>query len=388
MGVDQPADGKSGFPFAGTRRNVTRMKSSPVAEYLQHRLAALATRMPLAWINLLTGAPRTCDGRTLDARTQWLLNVIERSGQPPLHRLHLAAARAEYEASMKLLSGNWLPDSMLWGGAPHLGEVVDRTISGPAGRIPLRIYHPAATNAGRQPPAILWLHGGGWVLGSLDAYDAPCRFLAARSEAVVVAVDYRLAPEHRFPAGLDDCRAAWQWLAAETAALGADPARLVLAGDDAGGNLAAVLAQELRAEAAAPAFQLLLYPICDLAMSTASMASCGEGYLLTREMLEWCRSHYLSDPAQATDPRVSPLLAADLSGIAPAMVVTAGFDPVRDEGRAYADRLQAAGAKTVHREFETLIHGFIGMRGTLQAAARAMDEIAAGLRHELATLGQ
>jgi acetyl esterase len=379
---------KSGFAFAGAGPNLAGMKSSPFAEYLQHRLAALATRMPLAWINLLTGAPRTCDGRTLDARTQWLLNVIDRSGQPPLHRLHLAAARAEYEASMKLLSGNWLPDSMLWGGAPHIGEVVDRTISGPAGSIPLRVYHPATATAGRKPPAILWLHGGGWVLGSLDAYDAPCRFLAARCEAVVICVDYRLAPEHRFPAALEDCAAAWQWLVAEATTLGVDPARLVLAGDDAGGNLAAVLAQELRGTPAAPAFQLLVYPITDLAMKTSSMVSCGEGYLLTREMLEWCRSHYLSDPAQATDPRASPLLAADLSGVAPAMVVTAGFDPVRDEGRAYADRLQAAGVKTVHREFEMLIHGFIGMRGTLQAAARAMDEIAAGLRHELATLGQ
>jgi acetyl esterase len=274
---------------------------------------------------------------------------------------------------------------MLWGGTAAIGEVIDRTIAGPAGAIPIRIYKPQAT-AGRKLPAMLWFHGDGWCLGSIDAYDPVCRFFAARCEMVVVAVDYRLAPEHRFPAALEDGMAAWQFLASEAAALGADPAQLVIAGDSAGGNLATVLAADLRGAAARPAFQLLIYPICDLALDTPSMRSCGNGFLLTRDMLAWFRELYLAEEMQHDDPRASPLHLPDLSAMPPALVVTAGFDPLRDEGKAYAERMKAAGVAAIHREFDTLTHGFIGMRGTLQGAARAMDEIAAGLRHELATL--
>lgn len=363
------------------------MASSPLAEYLQTRAATLATRLPLSWINLVAGAPRTIDGRTLDARSQWLLRLIERAGRPALHKLDIAAARIEYNESLRLLSGAWLPDTMLWGGGAQIGETIDRLIPGPATAIPMRLYRPQ-TVAGRNLPAILWLHGEGWSLGSIDSYDSICRFFAARCEAIVVTIDYRLAPEHKFPAGLEDCLAAWRFLVAEAGALGIDTARIVVAGDSAGANLAAVLAQALRGAAVVPALQLLICPICDLAFDTPSMESCGTEFLLTRDTLRWFRDLYLEDLQQIDDPRVSPLRAADIAGLPPAMVITAGFDPLRDEGRAYADRLHASGVKTVQREFEALMHGFIGMRGTLQGAARACDEIAAGLRHELAIAGR
>ena len=240
----------------------------------------------------------------------------------------------------------------------------------------------------RLLPTILYFHGGGWTIGSLEAYDLPCRFFSARTGCALVAVDYRLAPEHKFPAAIDDAVAAYRWLAAEAIGLGIDPARIVLAGDAAGGNIAAVAARLLREEARPPCLQWLIYPVTDLGMDSPSYASCGKGFLLTRAGMEWARGHYLNDPSEADDARASPLRANDLSGLPPALIYTAGFDPLRDEGHAYADRLAAAGVKTIHREFESLIHGFVGMRGALQAAARAMDDMVAGLRHELAQLGR
>jgi acetyl esterase len=251
----------------------------------------------------------------------------------------------------------------------------------------VRIYRPAGAVA-RLLPTILYFHGGGWVIGSPEAYELPCRFFCARSGCTVVAVDYRLAPEHKFPAGVDDAVAAFRWLASEGVDLGIDPARIVVAGDSAGGTLAAVVSQLVRGEARVPCLQWLIYPATDLAADTPSHTSCGEGFLLTKADMEWFRGHYLGDQAEIADPRVSPLRANDLAGAPPALVFTAGFDPLRDEGEAYADRLMAAGVKCVHREFDSLIHGFVGMRGVLQAAARAMDDMVAGLRHELAQLGR
>ena len=203
----------------------------------------------------------------------------------------------------------------------------------------------------------------------------------------MVAVDYRLAPEHKFPAGIDDAVASFRWLAAEAINMGIDPDRIVVAGDSAGGTLATVVTQLVRGEARTPCLQWLIYPATDLGADTPSHASCGEGFLLTRAAMEWFRSLYLGDAGEVADPRVSPLRAPDLSGLPLALIFTAGFDPLRDEGRAYAERLAAAGVKTIHREFDSLIHGFIGMRGALQGAARAMDDMVVGLRHELASLG-
>ena len=353
------------------------MQMAEIARGLQGKAANLALRMPISWVNLLAGPPATVDGRTLDGRTQWFLQLLARSGQPPLRVMGVARARAEFDSFQLLMSGRPAP----------IGEIVDRTISGPGGRMRVRRYRPAGAVA-RLLPAILYFHGGGWVIGSLEGYDLACRFFCAHTGCVVVAIDYRLAPEHKFPAAVDDAVAAFHWLAEEAVGLGIDPARIVVGGDSAGGTLAAVVAQLTREGACKPCLQWLIYPATDLDSNSPSHASCGEGFLLRREDMEWCRQQYLNDPSEAADPRASPLHAADLSGLPPALVCTAGFDPLRDDGRAYADRLAAAGVKTVYREFDSLIHGFIGMRGTLQAAARAMDDMAAGLRHELAQLGR
>ncbi|WP_428674611.1 alpha/beta hydrolase [Reyranella sp.] len=353
------------------------MELKEFARQLQGKAANLALRMPISWVNLLAGAPITVDGRTLDTRTQWFLQLLARSGQKPMHMLGVAQARVEFDLFQPVLSGRPAP----------VGEIVDRTIAGPGGRLRVRLYRPAGSVA-RLLPTVLYLHGGGWVIGSLEAYDLPCRFFCARSGCAVVAVDYRLAPEHKFPAALDDAVAAFRWLAAESEELGIDPDRIVVAGDSAGGTLAAVVAQQVRGEARTPCLQWLIYPATDLGAETPSRASCGEGFLLTRTDMEWFRGLYLDDPAETADPRVSPLRAPDLSGLPPALIFTAGLDPLRDEGQAYAERLGTAGVKTVHREFDSLIHGFVGMRGALQAAARAMDDMVTGLRHELARLGR
>ncbi len=360
------------------------MEIKEIARDLQGKAANLALRMPISWVNIMARPPVTVDGRTLDGRTQWLLQLLARSGQPPIEKTSVAEARIECDAFMLQMGGGLAP----------IGEIVDRIIGmpgampgdGPARRTRVRIYRSAGTVA-RLLPTILYFHGGGWVMGSLEGYDPICRYFCARTGCAVVAVDYRLAPEHKFPAAIDDAVAAFRWLAADSARLGLDPARIVIAGDSAGGNIATAATRLLRDEPRPPCLQWLIFPATDLACDSASYKSCGEGFFVTRAAMEWFRGHYLSDPAEIEDPRASPLRAPDLSGVAPALIFTAGIDPLRDEGRAYADRLTAAGVKTVHREFESLIHGFIGMRGALQAAARAMDDMVAGLRHELARLG-
>lgn len=348
-----------------------------IARELQGKAANLALRMPISWVNIITGPPAAVDGRTLDGRTQWFLQLLARSGQPPLHQLGVVEAREQFDAFMLLMSGRPAP----------VGEIVDRTMAGPAGPLRIRIYRPAHSVA-RLLPTVLYFHGGGWVIGSLEGYDLACRYFCARSGCAIVSVDYRLAPEHKFPAAIDDGVAAFRWLATEAASLGLDPDRIVLAGDSAGGTIAAVAAQELRGEPRPPCLQWLIYPATDLRGDTPSHKSCGEGFLLTQADMDWFRGQYLNTPAEIDDPRASPLRAVDLAGVAPALVFTTGFDPLRDEGRAYAEQLSAAGVKTIHREFDTLIHGFVGMRGALQAAARAMDDMVAGLRHELAQLGR
>jgi len=353
------------------------MQMKEIARELQGTAANLALRMPISWVNILAGPPVAVDGRTLDTRTQWLLQLLARSGQRPLHELGIAAARKEFD----------IFQSVLGGGPAPVGEIVDRTIAGPAGRMRVRLYRPASSVA-RLLPAILYYHGGGWVIGSLEGYDLPCRFFCARTGCAVVAVDYRLAPEHKFPAAVDDAVASFHWLSEHAVELGIDPARIVVAGDSAGGTLATIVSQLVRGEPRTPCLQWLIYPATDLAAEMPSHISCANGFLLTQDDMRWFRAQYLNDPGEVADPRVSPLKAADLSDLPPALVFTAGFDPLRDEGEAYADRLAAAGVKTIHREFDSLIHGFIGMRGALQAAARAMDDMVAGLRHELAGLGR
>jgi acetyl esterase len=352
------------------------MQMKEIAHRLQVRAAYSALRMPLSWVNILAGAPITVDGRTLDGRTQWFLRLLSYGTHKPITRMSVLEARAECDDSMPLLGGRPYP----------IGEIVDRTFDGPGGKLRVRLYRPMGA-ATHPLPAILYFHGGGWIIGSLEAYDRVCRYFAARTGCVVVAVDYRLAPEHRFPAAIDDAVAAFRWLGNEAPALGIDPVRIVLGGDSAGGTIATVAAREVRGDGTPPCLQWLVYPMTDLAFDSPSVVSLGERFLITRASVEWMRAHYLKNPHEISDPRASPLRADDLAGLPPALVYTAGFDPLRDEGQAYADKMAAAGVKVIYREFESLIHGFVGMRGAIQAAARAMDDMAAGLRHELVPLG-
>jgi acetyl esterase len=268
-------------------------------------------------------------------------------------------------------------------GAPEeVGRVVDTSAPGPAGDIPVRVYVPA----GDGPfPVLVYYHGGGWVIGNIETHDVPCRVLANRSGAIVMSVDYRLAPEHRFPAAVEDAYAAAVWAAGKAAEFGGDGTRLAVGGDSAGGNLAAVVAQEAKARGGPPIrFQLLVYPAVDRHDDSPSMKANALGPLLSRAWIEWFYGHYLDGPEDGLDPRVSPGRTADLSGLPPALVLTAEYDPLRDQGEAYARRLREAGVAAEHVDHPGMIHGFFQMGAVLDAARVAQERAAAALRAALA----
>jgi acetyl esterase len=259
-----------------------------------------------------------------------------------------------------------------------VGSVVDRRIPGPAGDIPVRVYTPNGT---APFPLLVYFHGGGWVLGGIDTHDGTCRSLANGAGCVVVSVDYRLAPEHRYPAAAEDCCAATQWAAAHAAELGADARRVAVGGDSAGGNLAAVVALMAR-DRGGPALvlQLLIYPATDARFDTASYRDNADGYLLTAADMRWFWDHYLGDSGRGAEPYASPLRAADLSGLPPALVITAEFDPLRDEGEAYAKRLEDAGVASRLSRYDGMIHGFFGMGQMIDRANAAVGEACANLK--------
>lgn len=261
--------------------------------------------------------------------------------------------------------------------------VVDELIDGPGGPLPLRVYHPVGVSS--HPPLLLFLHGGGFVLGGLESHDEIVRSLVDAVGAVAVAVDYRLAPENPYPAALDDAWAALQWAARRAGELGADPHRIVVAGDSAGGNLAAAVAIRARDLGGPPlAAQLLLYPMLDRGCDTASYTENATGYYLGRSHLEWFWRQYLPGPADGTDPQACPARTADLTGLPPAIVVTAELDPLRDEGEAYAARLDAAGVAVWSRRYDGMFHGFLGFARTLAVALAAQREVTDRLRAVLA----
>ncbi|ELZ04537.1 alpha/beta hydrolase [Natrialba aegyptia] len=292
--------------------------------------------------------------------------------------------------------------------AIELESVTDRTIDGPNGEIPIRIYEPGAgedNQRGRerdeeqeqehehehQRPLILYFHGGGWVVGSIDSHDNTCRKLAADSGYPVVSVDYRLAPEHPFPAGLQDCYAALEWAAESAPELGADPDQIVLAGDSAGGNLAAGTALLARdQDGPAVAYQLLIYPATGDATETDSYEENGEGYFLTADEMAWFRGHYFDRPLDQGNVYAMPRRATDLSGLPPATIITAGFDPLRDDGEAYATRLEDAGVPVTRYNYDDLIHGFFGMITepvAIERAHEAYDDAVGDLQSALDTDG-
>jgi acetyl esterase len=261
-----------------------------------------------------------------------------------------------------------------------VARVSDRVVPGPAGDIPVRVYVPKVTN--ETLPVVAYFHGGGWVFMGIETHDWICRRLANTSGAIVVSVEYRLAPEDPFPAPLDDCHAVTEWLHEHAGDIGGDGSRLAVAGDSAGGNIAAALT--LRARAAGPPIvaQVLIYPATDAACDTKSFVENGEGYLLTEEATLWFWSQYLGDTDPA-DPFASPLRAPDLAGLPPALVITAEYDPLRDEGEAYAARLEEFDVPVEQHRYEGMIHGFLGMRELVPEADDAMHRIAAFLRKTL-----
>ena len=302
----------------------------------------------------------------LDPQARALLDLMTLRQVPPTHTLSPAEARRLYLERKSFTQ----PDP------PALAEVRELE----AGAIPLRLYRPAAGVL----PLLVYFHGGGWVIGDRDTHDVLCRTLAVNSGCAVLSVDYRLAPEHRFPAAVDDCIAATQYALREAAALGVDAARIAVGGDSAGGNLAAAVAIALRDAGTPLAFQLLIYPATDMRAIAPSHTHNGQGYLLTADSIAYYRGHYMNGPDSWSDWRASPLLAADLSGLPPALVLTAGYDPLRDEGRLYADALSAAGTTAQYICFERQIHGFITMGRVLDEANTAVGLCGVALRRALA----
>jgi acetyl esterase len=308
----------------------------------------------------------------LDPAAAGLLEQMAAAGMPPLNEMSPADARVAAEGFVEL-----------GGPGEEMANVENRTIPGPAGPIPVRIYTPSSGAAPR--PALVYFHGGGWVLGDLETTDSICRAVANRAECVVVSVDYRLSPEHKFPVPLDDCYAAFTWVAEHAAEIGVDSSRLAVGGDSAGGNLSAAVALRARDEGGpALRLQLLVYPVTDHSFDTVSYKENGDGYLLTKDMMVWFWDHYLTKAADGDDPLASPLRARDLSGLPPAVVFTAEFDPLRDEGEAFAARLAAAGVPVTHTRYDGQIHAFWTMLAAMPAASAAADEASAALRKALA----
>lgn len=311
----------------------------------------------------------------LDPQLRAYADQLAALGAPPRHTLSPEVVRAAMAAELAAGADQAQPEPV--------ARVENQTIPGPAGELPVRVYTPD----GDGPfPIVVYFHGGGWVLGNLDSHDGICRGLAREAGCVVVAVDYRLAPEHAFPAAPEDCYAATRWAAQHAERLKGDPARLAVAGDSAGGNLAAVVAHMAR-DRGGPALvaQALIYPITDLRMRTASYDENADAPILTRDDMIWFRKHYIRCLDDALDPLASPALAENLSGLPRALIVTAGYDPLRDEGDLYGERLLAAGVPVTMRRYDDLTHGFLGMGLISDRARLARAETFAALRVALST---
>jgi acetyl esterase/lipase len=310
----------------------------------------------------------------LDPQAKAVIDLVVKSGRPAYNTLAPKDARQLFRETRPASTP----------APPEIGSVRNVTAGGPHGPIPLRVYRPAGVPAATPLPACVFFHGGGWVIGDLDTYDVLGRQLTAGSGVSVIAVDYRLAPEHRFPAAVDDAWAATRWVVAHAGELGLDASRLAVGGDSAGGNLAAVVSLLARdAGALSIALQVLIYPVTDVAAESRSYQDFADGYLLTRDAMRWFIAHYLETPDAATDWRASPLRAPSLAGLPPALVVTAGFDPLRDEGEAYARGLRDAGVRVDSVGYGGMIHGFVPMGRLIDTAAHAVTLIAGSLRQAL-----
>jgi acetyl esterase len=348
----------------------------PVEHYFLRVVCGLPPRLQ----RVLFGKPPALDGQELESDVHALLRIAQIfRGEGLRNRGEVAEARAERAAEARIVAHR--PPL-------EMARVEQIQIPGPAGRIGGRLYipqPPAAAAADEASPLLVYFHGGGWVIGDLDTHDDACRFLAAHSGSRVLSIDYRLAPEHPFPAAVEDAIAAYRWAVDNVERLAADPARIAVGGDSAGGNLAAAVCLMARtAEAPSPAMQLLFYPVAETAGTATSRQTFAEGFLLTRGDMDWFEEHYLPPGADRSDPRIS-LLEADLSGLPPAYVATAGFDPLRDEGEELARRLREAGVRVALRRHPGLVHTFVNLTAICPSARAAVLEAAGALRMGLAS---
>lgn len=349
------------MPFLRSRATVARRRFEAV-------LARTLARVPAPIVErLLARQARHTGDHRLDVQVQWADLLRRLSGRPPIEQGSVVRARREYR-NIAVLERR----------PPQLPLVEDRTIDGDHGPIPLRVYRPRID---ATLPVLLYLHGGGGVIGDLETHDGTCRLFAKRSDCVVIAVDYRLAPEHSYAESAHDCVAAYRWLRTQATALGIDTDRVIVAGDSRGGKLAAVVCQLARDEGLPqPRAQVLIYPSTDVSVDYPSRTRFADAPWLSGELMAWFERHALPEGLDRSDPRVSPMLG-ELTGLAPALVIIGGFDPLHDEGLAYAERLEASGVAVVVKLEPTLPHGFIHLTGISRRAARATDDIADAVRH-------
>jgi acetyl esterase len=344
----------------------------------ENRIVKAACGLPPRVQRRLFGPPPSLDGQTLASDVHARLKLAEMAGGGSvIDGLEVAEARQVNREGAEAVAAR-PPIPMV--------RVEAAEIPGPAGALPARFYVPGRLPAGEPAPLLVYYHGGGWVVGDLDTHDGLCRFLAAAAGVTVLSLSYRLAPEHPFPAAAEDSLAGFAWAAANTAEVGVDPARIAVGGDSAGGNLAAVVSLLARdAGGPMPAMQLLIYPATDAVGGQRSRELFAEGFLLTKRDMDTFEAHYLPPGTDSRDPRVSVLHAPDLSGLPPAYLCTAGFDPLRDEGEAYALRMREAGARVALRRHPGLIHGFANLTAVSRTSRGAMLEAAGALRMGLAT---
>jgi len=338
---------------------------------IEHRFVKRACGLSPRAIRRLIGPPPRLDGQELAPDIQMLLALARLNGETSLvEGRTVEQGRAKNRAEVPVVCGPPRP----------MARVDELTIPGPGGAMPARLY--VALGAPQPPqPLLVYYHGGGWVIGDLDTHDSACRFLAEHSGCRVLSVGYRLAPEHPFPVPVEDAVAAFAWTHEHAAELGADPERIAVGGDSAGGNLSTALCIQNRdAGNPQPAMQLLLYPVTDAVGGQQSRDTFAEGFLLTREDMEWFENHYIPDGIDEADPRASMMRAEDVSGLPPAYVATSGFDPLRDEGEIYAARMREAGVRVVLQRHPSQIHGFANLTAICPSARTAMLEVAGALR--------
>ncbi len=353
----------------------TLPRLSPKAE---HRIVKSACGLPPGVQRRLFGPPPSLDGQTLASDIHALLKLSEMSGGGSvIDGMEVAEARqTNREGAAVIASQPPIPMARV--------EAVE--VAGAAGALTARFYVPGRLPGGEPVPLLVYYHGGGWVVGDLDTHDGLCRFLAAAAGVAVLSLEYRLAPEHPLPAAVEDSVAGFTWAAANAAELGVDPGRIAVGGDSAGGNLAAVVSLSARdAGGPVPAMQLLIYPVTDAVGGQRSRELFANGFFLTKGDMDTFEAHYLPPGTDSRDPRVSVLHAPDLTGLPPAYVCTAGFDPLRDEGEAYALRMREAGVPVALRRHPGLVHGFANMTAVSRTSRGAMLETAGALRMGLAT---